>query len=630
VTEAHPGASARRVASVRSIRFRIVAAFLAALLTMMSAQGFLILQQQRVATSLTLITEGYVPLAKIVTLLERDRQRVENDVQRLLRDERRPATGPASPALLYTEQLQENLAIARIKAKYVQNHLDLSAEDQAVFHKVLIQLDLIETLFRDYQTRSGELVTLAEGGDKDGATALTAPLIEDGTRLGEEIDKLARLLESRVDNLTRATEEAQVRAAAASLALTAIAVVVSVALILAVLVALRPVGRLTTEVQRLAAGDYGGRVEVRGGDEVALLASEFNAMVRALQLRDRTLVERAEELNRLSRYLASVLDSLEDALLVMEGDRVTLANPSASRVWGAEQGTPPPEVLLDLLEAPGRHEVEQPGGTLHEVRVAPFGENGVVLVSADVTEQTRAKERLARSERLALIGQMLAQITHEVRNPLNALSLNAELLADELEALDPARKTEAWDLLATVSREIGRLTDVTAHYLQLARRPHARLEPEDLDSLMRDVKRLLDVELSQRRVRIEVDARPVPPQLVDGNQVRQALLNVLRNAVEAGATQLRLGLVRNGDEVQLVLRDDGPGMTPEEAARAFDPFFSTRASGTGLGLAITKQILEDHDGTVRLTSEPGGGTTVVLAFPYRPAVPEERLRRAAE
>jgi len=628
VIEARPRASTRRVASVRSIRFRIVAAFLAALLTMMGAQGFLILQQQRVARSLTLITEGYVPLAKIVTLLERDRQRVENDVQRLLRAERRPTTGPSSPALLYTEQLQENLAIAGIKAKYVQNHLELSAEDQAVFHKILIQLDLIETLFRGYQTRSAELVTLAEAGNKEGASALTEPLIEDGTHLGEEIDKLERLLESRVETLTRATEEAQVRAAAASLALTTVAVVFSVALILAVLVALRPIGRLTTEVQRLAAGDYGGRVEVRGADEIALLASEFNAMVRALQLRDRTLVERAEELNRLSRYLGSVLDSLEDALLVVEGEHVTLANPAAGRVWGAEQGAAPPDALLDLLENPGHHEVKGPGETLNEVRVAPFGDNGVVVVSADVTEQTRAKERLARSERLALIGQMLAQITHEVRNPLNALSLNAELLADELEALDRGRKTEAWDLLAIVSREIGRLTDVTAHYLQLARRPQAHLEPEDLGSLVRDVKRLLDVELSQRQVRIEVDPNTVPAQLVDGNQVRQALLNVVRNAVESGAHDLRLTVVRQDDEIHLVLRDDGPGMTSEEAERACDPFFSTRATGTGLGLAITKQILEDHDGTVRLSSAPGRGTTVILAFPNRPAHPETTLQAA--
>src|SRR5690606_21644628 len=191
----------------------------------------------------------------------------------------------------------------------------------------------------------------------------------------------------------------------------------------------------------------------------------------------------------------------------------------------------------------------------------------------------------ARSERLALIGQMLAQITHEVRNPLNALSLNAELLADELQTLDAERRTEAWDLLEVVSREIGRLTDLTAHYLQLARRPPARLAPEDLGGLVRDVKRLLDAELSQQGVRIAVDIAPLPPQAVDGNQVRQALLNVVRNAVEAGARELRIAVESGDGEVRFVLSDDGPGMAPEEIERACDPFFSTKAAGTGLGLA---------------------------------------------
>jgi signal transduction histidine kinase len=235
-----------------------------------------------------------------------------------------------------------------------------------------------------------------------------------------------------------------------------------------------------------------------------------------------------------------------------------------------------------------------------------------------VTEQRRALERLARSERLALVGQMLAQITHEVRNPLNALSLNAEMLSEEVGRLDPDRQTDAWPLLGTVSGEIERLTAVTAHYLQLARRPKARLAPERLADLVSEVVRLVHAELDQAGVKLEVNVEPLPMQLVDGNQLRQALLNVLRNAVEAPARHLRLEVTSSAGEVHLALADDGPGMTPAEIDRAFDPFFSTKATGTGLGLAITRQILEDHDGTVRVFSTPGRGTTFVLVLPFRP------------
>jgi signal transduction histidine kinase len=348
-----------------------------------------------------------------------------------------------------------------------------------------------------------------------------------------------------------------------------------------------------------------------------MLAAEFNTMARTIEGRDRTLVERADELNRLSRYLASVLDSLEDALIVVEDERVTRANPAAQRLWGASSDSPAPEPVAMLLDQPGRHE-QTADGHIYEIRVTPFGQNGAVVVSADVTEQTHTRTRLARSERLALIGQMLAQITHEVRNPLNALSLNNEMLADEVAALDPTRRSEAWVLLDMVSNEIERLTALTGHYLQLARRPPAQLEPHDLGALVTEVVRLLTPELEARGVELEVEVESMPPQLVDGNQMRQALLNVVRNATEVDAKKLVLAAHRSGGDVHLALTDDGPGMTAEQADRATDPFYSSKADGTGLGLAITKQILEDHDGTVRIESQIGGGTTITLLLPDRP------------
>ena len=500
-----------------SLSFRVVATFLAALAALMGAQSFSLWQQQFVTRSLTLITDGYLPLAKIVASLERDRQRVDNDVRRLLRQAPRPATGPLSPTRIFTEKIEENIEIGRIRTQHVQRSQSLSAEERAVFHKIALQLDTIEGLFEAYQRQSSELLLLVESGSGEDTQALSEPLLAVGTALGEEIDKLSRLLDARIDYLTRATEAAQVRGTAVAIGLSLLAVGFSVFLIGAVLLALRPITRLTTQVQRLAAGDYSGRVEVRGRDEVALLAAEFNAMVRALQERDRRL------------------------------------------------------------------------------------------------------ERLARAERLALVGQMLAQITHEVRNPLNALSLNAELLAEELLALDPDKKTEAHEILEMVIGEIDRLTDVTGHYLQLARRPPATLNPENIAAIVEDVSRLLAAELAQQGVRLDIHAKPIAPQLVDGNQLRQALINVVRNAVEAGGKHLHLSVSQTDDQVLVSLTDDGPGMTEDEVARACDPFFSTKASGTGLGLAITKQILEDHDGSVRVTSVLGKGATVVLVLPLRPA-----------
>lgn len=597
-----------------SIRVRIVAAFLAAMIALLSAQGYLIALQRPVVDSLSLMAEGYIPLSKIVGRLDRDAQRVDRDIARLLRAEQRPGAGRTAPTIIYTEELEQSLELGRIRIRRLRR-LGLSPEEQAVLAKIEVYLDAIEDLFRQYQESSTRFLELAEAGRMDQARREREPLQQISSALSDEIGKLERTIDARIVTLVESTERAQIRGTTVAAALSALALAFAILLVGAVLYALRPVGELTRQVQRLAVGDYSGRVEVGArADEVAALAGEFNAMASAIEARDRALVDRAEELNRVSRYLSSVLDGLEDCLMVFEGGRTTLTNPAAERVWGSKMDAAPPEALAGFVAIPGGYSLKRPDGTVHQVRVTAFGHNGVVVIGVDVTEKTRAEERLARSERLALIGQMLAQITHEVRNPLNSLSLNAELLGDELQELDPGKKTEAWDILDLVAREIDRLTEVTGHYLQLARRPPAQRRDTDVVGVIEDVTRLLQPELDAEGVVLELTMPAVLNAVVDGSQLKQALLNVTRNAVEAGARRLSLSVGASPD-LTVVLVDDGPGMTAEEAERASDPFFSTKVAGTGLGLAITKQIIEDHHGWIEVDSTLGEGTTVSLVIP---------------
>ncbi len=603
--------------ATRSLRVRIVASVLLVAVALVGALLYQVLQHRDIARSQRLLTEGYLPLALHVDLLQQDQQRIAGDIGRLVRQERRPGTGSASTAAIHSERLREEAAKARIIAAQA-NRMQPEPAELAVLNKVQVSLERIEGLVGAYQDQVSRFVEQREAGAD--STTLEAELQQGGQALEDEVDALSQLIDARVERLSGAIDAKRSRATNVAAALTLLGLGLSLGLVLAVLVALRPLDQLTQQVQRLAAGDTTTRIEVRSNDEIGVLAREFDAMVEALQVRDRRLVERADELNRLSAYLGTVLDSLQDALFVVEGDAVTLANPAAAERLGVQEGGTPPGALREA--EPGYREVRMEGRR-YGVRSGPFGEGGRIVVAHDVTEQRDAEERLARSERLALVGQMLAQITHEVRNPLNAMSLNAEMLADELHDLDPDKGTEAWDLLATVSGEIERLTKVTAHYLQLARRPRARLESTDLHDLVRDVARLLGAELEQGGVSLQVELGEVPAQLADGSQLRQALLNVIRNATEAGAHELVLALRGDAREVVLSLADDGPGMDAEQLDKAFDPFFSTKASGTGLGLAITRQILEDHDGVVRVGSTPGGGTTLELAMPRRDAPPED-------
>lgn len=601
----------------RSIQFRIAAAFLAAILAMLGSLGFLLAQQAEVSGSLRLVADVYLPLSKLVTEIERDQQRVQRDLNRINRALPRPVAGGTSATEIYTGELADNLEIARVILGSAEGRV-IGPTEAAVHAKMLAYLAGIQQDFEAYEQQSAEYLALT-GKDvtEQDVEPVRRLLRVTGKNLAETVGQLGLTLNGQIEARTRATEKQQERASRVALALALGTSVVTLALILAVLYALRPITQLTEEVQRLAAGDLGGRVEVGGNDEVGVLAAEFNKMAAAIESRDRSLKERAEELNRLSRYLASVVDTLQEALIVVEHGVVTLTNPAARGVWGAVPDAPPPAALAPMLAEPTTARLVGPAEAEYVVRSARFGEHGVVAVISDVTDQVRAQERLARSERLALVGQMLAQITHEVRNPLNALSLNAELLGDEVEALDPAHKSEAWDLLGLISGEVERLTDVTAHYLALARRPPARLRATEVRALVDGVVRLVEPELDAQGVLLTVAAGEPMVEAIDGNQIRQALLNVLRNAVEAGAHALHLAAGRDGGWAWLALHDDGPGMEAEQIARACDPFYSTKAAGTGLGLAITRQILEDHHGEVRIESPEAGGTVVRLCWPAR-------------
>jgi signal transduction histidine kinase len=228
------------------------------------------------------------------------------------------------------------------------------------------------------------------------------------------------------------------------------------------------------------------------------------------------------------------------------------------------------------------------------------------------------ERRLIRSERLATVGRMAAQIAHEVRNPLSSIGLNAELLGDELAVgADEARR-----LTASIISEVDRLAEITETYLRFARLPRPRLESEDLGAIVRSVIELSRGELAQDEIELRVDIAPDLPELpADEAQLRQALINLVRNAREAmaaaSAKRLEIGVRadRPAGRLLLWISDSGAGIDSADLGKIFDPFFSTKERGTGLGLALVQQIVVDHGGQIDVQSAAGRGTTFTLAFP---------------
>lgn len=237
-------------------------------------------------------------------------------------------------------------------------------------------------------------------------------------------------------------------------------------------------------------------------------------------------------------------------------------------------------------------------------------------------EQLSAQQKeLLHRERLATVGRMSAQITHELRNPLSSIGLNSELLMEELAAHAPDALTGARDLLADIIKEVERLREITEEYLRFARLPRPERTPVDLNHTAAELAEFVRYEMQHAEVKVRVDPDPAGrPALVDPNQLRSALLNLLRNAREAmprgGHVVIRVRSL--GDCATLAVIDDGPGVPPDVRDRLFEPFFSTKPQGTGLGLAMVRKIIEAQDGRVTIEDTPGGGTTVRFDLPLAP------------
>jgi len=229
------------------------------------------------------------------------------------------------------------------------------------------------------------------------------------------------------------------------------------------------------------------------------------------------------------------------------------------------------------------------------------------------------EHKLIRSERLATVGRMAAHITHEIRNPLASLGLNVELLGDEV----GADNQEARKLVNSIGKEVDRLSEITETYLRFVRLPKPKLEREDLGAIATSVLEFAGGELALAGIAWTVDIEPGLPEVVaDESQLRQAVLNLVRNAKEAmpsgGRIRLEVGKSTEG-QVRLVLADSGPGIPPENLANIFEPFFSTKAKGTGLGLALVQQIVSEHGGRIEVDCPPGGGTRFTIFLPVAKA-----------
>jgi two-component system sensor histidine kinase PilS (NtrC family) len=244
-------------------------------------------------------------------------------------------------------------------------------------------------------------------------------------------------------------------------------------------------------------------------------------------------------------------------------------------------------------------------------------ELGVICSFQDLTEIKRMEERVRHADRLAAIGRFAAGLAHEIRNPLGSIRGSVEVLRESLKPQDDDRR-----LMDIILRESDRLDGIITEFLEFSRpKPPVRMET-DLVGLLEEILLLL-AHQTLPGVRVVRDyGEPTVKARVDPGQIRQALWNLCRNALEAmpGGGELRVAVRRVEDGraragVEVTVADTGVGVTADQFAHLFEPFYTTKSTGTGLGLAIVHRIAEDHGGEIRVQSQPGVETRFTLSLP---------------
>jgi len=235
----------------------------------------------------------------------------------------------------------------------------------------------------------------------------------------------------------------------------------------------------------------------------------------------------------------------------------------------------------------------------------------LVLVR-DQTERYHMLETLRQNEKLAAIGQLAAGIAHEIRNPLTGISGSVELLSQDVTNPDDKK------LMSIILKEINRLNNLITEFLDYAKPDTKPDQVVDVSNIVSDVAENLKRSDSSGRVKIQVDLASRANVLGHADKLKQALLNIAMNAVQAMVATpepiLNLYVFDNGQVVRIKVQDNGSGMTDAVKSRIFEPFFTTKAKGTGLGLAMTHKILQAHDCKVQIESLVGVGTTFTLEF----------------
>ncbi len=238
---------------------------------------------------------------------------------------------------------------------------------------------------------------------------------------------------------------------------------------------------------------------------------------------------------------------------------------------------------------------------------------GEIIIQRKAEEQKQLIEKLHQSERMATLGEMIASVSHEIKNPLGIIRSTADLLEKKIAKFDPQNQ-----LASIIKEEADRLNRIVTEFLDFARPQIPRIQPVRIETILEKNLNFLEPELTRHAITVH-KSFPSKPQSVPADQdlLYRAFLNIFLNAIQSmtdgGTIEVKVKYDSRGAEIEI--QDSGTGLSQEEQAKAFQPFFTTKEKGSGLGLPIVKNIIEAHKGTIRLINSEKGGASIWITLP---------------
>nr|MDJ0885375.1 ATP-binding protein [Desulfobacterales bacterium] len=407
-----------------------------------------------------------------------------------------------------------------------------------------------------------------------------------------------------------------------------------------------PLMELAEGTRRVANGDLTVHLNLSAGDEIGVLVDSFNKMTHdlrlsreQLELSAEMLRQRNKEIEARRRYMEIVLKNISAGVISLDATGVILTmNTSAEKMLSLDANKIIntrfeellPRLLLDDALEVWREIQSKAGGTVEmPLRLTIRGRSrsflaslaalqddsnrpiGAVMVFDDLTE-------LEKAQRLAAWREVARRIAHEVKNPLTPISLSAQRLKRKYShQIADAVFDECTRMIIDHVELIRNLVNAFSDF---ARFPSANLQPCDLAPILEETVALYKEGHERIRFRLEFEGDlPLPPLSLDRQQIKQAMINLVDNAISAlrgrGRIEIRLFHRHTRKNVQIIVSDDGPGISDEDKSRLFEPDFSTKKAGMGLGLTIVNTIIAEHDGKIRVEDNDPHGARFCIDLP---------------